>query len=244
MSNRLANIQIILVEPAGARNIGSIARVMKNMGLSQLVLISPECDHLGDEARHMAVHGLDVLEGAIVHPDLPTALKGVHRAVATIGRDTDRVVESPRSVLPWLVAQTQHSTQMGAVIFGREDHGLSNEQLKYAQRYLSIPAHPEYVSLNLAQAVGVCAYELYQASLEEPSVPIAPIVPAALDQLEAYFQQLEVLLLKIGYLHLHTATSRMATLRELVKRSDPSVQDVAMLRGMIRQAEWALKNPG
>jgi tRNA/rRNA methyltransferase len=247
MSEPLANlqskIQIILVEPAGARNIGSIARVMKNMGLTQLVLINPECSHLGNEARHMAVHATDILIQAIIHPDLPTALKGVHHAVATIGRDSDRLVEPPRTVLPWLVAQTQPANSVGAIIFGREDHGLKNDQLKYAQRYLSIPTTAEYQSMNLAQAVGLCCYELHQATLSEPNPNPQPLrQPAALDQLEEYFQQLEALLLKIGYLYPHTAESRMATLRGLVKRSDPTAQDVAMLRGMIRQGEWALNH--
>jgi tRNA/rRNA methyltransferase len=273
MSDLLSHIRIVLVEPAGARNVGAIARVMKNMGLTQLVLVNPECDYGSDMARHMAVHATDVLEQAIVYPDLATALQGVHWAIATIGRDTERDVASPRSLCPWLLTQiAQQQNSWGAVIFGREDHGLNNEQLKYAQRYLSIPAHPAYVSLNLAQAVGICCYELSQASsdmiasdmiapmgesesvaelvaelvgksvAESVSAPSAlPI--ATLDQIEGYFQQLERLLLKIGYLYPHTVSSRMATLREILKRSDPSVQDVAMLRGMIRQFEWALKNP-
>ncbi len=250
MSELLSHIQIVLVEPAGARNVGSIARVMKNMGLTQLVLVNPQCDYGGDAARHMAVHAAAVLEQAIVYPNLAMALQGVHWAIAAIGRDTDRDVESPRVLFPWLLTQmAQQQNSWGAVIFGREDHGLNNEQLKYAHRYLSIPAHPAYVSLNLAQAVGICCYELYQAigAMGAPvgeSVVVPSASPiAALDQIEGYFQQLEGLLLKIGYLYPHTVSSRMATLRELLKRSDPSVQDVAMLRGMIRQFEWALKNP-
>jgi tRNA/rRNA methyltransferase len=242
--DRLQAIQIILVEPAGARNIGSIVRIMKNMGLSRLVLVNPECDHLSDEARHMAVHAADLLETAKICPSLAIALQGVHRAVATIGRDSDRTLESPRSLSPWLLAQ-DHPDQplQTALIFGREDHGLNNDDLKYAQRYLCIPASPDYLSLNLAQAVGICCYELYQASLAE-AVPLAPTPPpAALDQLEGYFHQLETLLLDIGYLYPHTVTSRMESLRTLVKRSDPSAQEIAMLRGMIRQGRWALQNP-
>jgi tRNA/rRNA methyltransferase len=167
-------------------------------------------------------------------------------------------------VLPWLFPlpqaspgnPNQHSTSIhSAIIFGREDHGLSNIELDYAQRYLYIPSHPAYPSLNLAQAVGICCYELAQLATIAPTVDgetaidspspsssasSTPINPASLDQLEAYFNQLEELLLTIGYLHPHTAVSRMATLRDLAKRSDPSHQEVAMLRGMIRQIKWAI----
>jgi tRNA/rRNA methyltransferase len=151
----------------------------------------------------------------------------------------------PRQALPWLLAQEHDRHLEAALIFGREDHGLSNAELKYAQRYVSIPASADYLSLNLAQAVGICAYELYQAAGgsaafpygQRPSPP-----PVALDQLEAYFQQLEALLLNIGYLYPHTITSRMAHLRSLLQRAEPSCHDVAMLRGMLRQVEWALKH--
>jgi tRNA/rRNA methyltransferase len=247
MPSSLDSIAIVLVEPAGARNIGSIARVMKNMGLSQLVLVQPQCDWLSDEARHMAVHAADLLEQAVIHENLAAALSKVHRVVATLGRDSDRPVMSPRQALSWVCADAPVPLQ-SAIIFGREDHGLSNDELKYAQRYLCIPSSPAYQSLNLAQAVGICCYELYLLAMAEDSTPSAliaemPSHPAAQQQIEGYFAQLENLLLRIGYLHSHTVTSRMAHLRELFKQADPSAHDVAMLRGMIRQIEWAIANP-
>jgi tRNA/rRNA methyltransferase len=237
-------IAIVLVEPAGARNVGAIARVMKNMGLTQLVLVQPQCDWLGDEARHMAVHAADLLAQAVVYDDLAAALGNVHRVVATLGRDSDRPVSTPRQALNWLWSEGS-ATVSRAIVFGREDHGLSNDELKYAQRYLCIPSSPAYQSLNLAQAVGICCYELHLLAATDMAVdrPAPQTDPASLQQLEGYFAQLEQLLLRIGYLHPHTATSRMAHLRELLKRADPSHHDVAMLRGMIRQVEWAIANP-
>lgn len=246
MPSPLDSIAIVLVEPAGARNIGSIARVMKNMGLSQLVLVQPQCDWLSDEARHMAVHAADLLEQAVIYEDLAAALSQVHRVVATLGRDSDRPVISPRQALSWVCADSPTPLQ-SAIVFGREDHGLSNDELKYAQRYLCIPSSSDYQSLNLAQAVGICCYELYLLATEDGSIASTPELnltnPANSQQIEGYFAQLENLLLRIGYLHSHTVTSRMAHLRELFKQADPSAHDVAMLRGMIRQIEWAIANP-
>ncbi len=239
----LANIRIVLVEPLGERNIGSVARVMKNMGLSQLVLVNPQCDPWSEAARQMAVHGGKVLAQAVVVASLPEALQGCQRAVATTARDRHlpRPLETPRQVLPWLLAGAAYPV---ALIFGREDRGLSNAELDQAQRFLGIPAHPDYPSLNLAQAVAVCAYELYQQTLE-PRAALADLAPAPqapLEALEDYYQHLEAVLLQIGFLYPHTAAARMAKLRRLGHRAQLSPAELALLRGLLRQVEWAIAN--
>lgn len=240
----LARIKIILVRPLGALNVGSVARVMKNMGLTQLILVEPQCDHLGEEARKMALHALDVLEAARVVASIPEALVGCQRAIATSARSRHLSVEpeNPRTALPWLF-----DTNSSALIFGPEDKGLSNEDLKYAQRFVRIPSSAVYPSLNLAQAVAVCCYELYQTCLENQELAGIELeektnqdTTASLDALERYYQQFESLLLKIGYLYPHTAESRMTKFRLLFNRAQPSANEVAMLKGIISQMEWAL----
>ncbi len=235
--NILSQVSIILVEPAGELNIGSTARIMKNMGLESLILVNPQCDPNSESARLMAVHASDILEEVIVVDSLEKALAGCHRAIATTARSrsVNTPLETPRSTLPWLLAPNLKS----ALIFGPEERGLSNIELAFAQRFVCIPANPEYPSLNLAQAVAVCAYELYQAS-EQASLPKSAIVPAAIEQLEGYYQDLQRMLLKIGYLYPHTAESRMEKFRRLYNRNALSSEEVAMLRGIIRQVDWAI----
>lgn len=237
----LATIRIVLVEPAGALNVGAIARVMKNMGLRHLVLVNPHCDPLGAEARQMAVHAADVLEAATVVATLPDALRGCQRAIATTARPrVATILELPSTVLPWLLEPQLE--EKGAIIFGPEDRGLSNEELNYAQRFVAIPSHPAYAALNLAQAVAICCYELYQLlpTLSSLPSPLSPL-PAALDVLEGYYQHLETVLLAIGYLHPHTAASRMHKFRRLFNRALPSSDEVTMLRGILSQVEWAIR---
>lgn len=229
------------MEPAGALNIGSIARVMKNMRLTRLVIVNPQCEVLGEEAARMAVHALDLLETAQIVPDLTTALQGCTRVIATTARERaiPTQLETPRQALPWLL----ESSQPTALLFGREDSGLTNAELNYAQRYIRIPVSAEYSSLNLAQAVGVCAYELQMCATSaeaqglEPSsqLDIAPV-----EQVEGYYQQLETLLLEIGYLFPHTAAHRMEKIRRLYNRSQLSPNEVALLRGILSQFRWAL----
>jgi tRNA/rRNA methyltransferase len=239
-------IRIVLVEPAGARNIGSISRVMKNMGLTQLVIVNPRCEAQGEEASRMAVHASDLLQAARIVPDLTTALTGCTRVIATTGRE-DRAIptqlETPRQALPWLL----DSPKPTALIFGREDSGLTNTELNYATRYIRIPVGSEYSSLNLAQAVGICAYEIQMcASQIDANLPtVRASIPrstdvAPVELLEGYYQQLETLLLEIGYLFPHTAAPRMEKLRRLYNRSQLSPNEVALLRGILRQVRWAI----
>ena len=247
MSNCLDRIRIILVEPAGALNVGSIARVMKNMGLTQLVIVNPKCDVLGEEATRMSVHAIDLLETTRIVSDLPTALQGCTRVIATTARERaiPTQLETPRQALPWLI----DNTQQAALIFGREDSGLTNAELNYAQRYIRIPVGSEYSSLNLAQAVGVCVYELQMLMQNtDANIPILSQLPqqpdiAPVELIEGYYQQLEALLLDIGYLLPHTALHRMEKIRRLYNRSQLSPNEVAMLRGMLRQVRWSLGEP-
>ncbi|TAF55068.1 MAG: RNA methyltransferase [Oscillatoriales cyanobacterium] len=256
---RLEPITIVLVEPQGALNLGSIARVMKNMGLSRLTLVDPQCDPLGEEARRMAVHAFGLLEQARIVATIPEAIAAVTRTIATTGRNRSSSVETPllppEIGLPWLLDTPS------ALLFGPEDRGLSNEELAYAQRFVSIPSTEAYPSLNLAQAVAVCARDLVRAAEVEgigdrETAPLIPPTPARstiahssdsdpdanaapIGQLEGYYKHLEQVLLEIGYLQPHTASARMEKFRRLFNRSQLSSQEVAMLRGILRQVEWA-----
>ncbi len=256
----IAGVKIILVEPAGPLNVGSVARVMKNFGLNQLVLVNPQCDPWGTQARQMAVHAQDILDAAVSVETLPVALQGCKRAIATTGviHDWDAPLEDPQTALPWLL---EDIGQPAALIFGREDRGLSNQELNYAQRFVRISTTSSYSSLNLATAVAICCYELSlsQGTLTRKdkdrgeslastsyasasSENVADSEIASIEIVEGYYQQLESLLLKIGYLYPHTAVSRMEKFRQLYNRTQLQKHEVAMLRGILRQVEWALSS--
>jgi tRNA/rRNA methyltransferase len=194
----------------------------------------------------MAVHAADVLTQAQVVPSLSEALSGCYRAIATSGNiHPSMPPESPRTVLPWLLEKPS------ALIFGREDRGLTSQELGYSQRQVMIASDPAYTSLNLAQAVGICCYELRQAILGlNDAIPPTPLPvqesiepEATLAELDPYLQHLEALLLRIGYLHPHTAASRMQKFRGIYQRSQLSKAEVALLRGILRQTEWAIQSP-
>jgi tRNA/rRNA methyltransferase len=235
---RFSLTRVVLVEPAGPRNIGSVARVMKNMGFSRLVLVKPQCDPNSEEAQHMAVHAADVLAAAQQVDSIPVAVTDCQWVVATTSREAPLAMPtlSPRLGLPPLLMQPS------ALLFGPEDRGLSDAELNYAQAVVRIPSHPVYPSLNLAQAVAICCYELYQgfALGEISSSPPMPSSLARIEEMEGFYDHLEAILLKIGYLYPHTATRRMEKFRRLFNRSQVSGAEVSMLRGILRQVEWKL----
>ncbi len=252
----MQNIRIVLVEPSGALNVGAIARVIKNMGLRELWLVNPRFDLAEDRyakaAQDLAVHAQDVLDSAKIVNDLPTALEGCHRAIATTGR-AEICAETPEAALKWLLGQDFPSNSdviSGAIVFGREDRGLTNAELAYCQKIVQIPVSPDYPSLNLAQAVAICCYQLRLLSLPvissnlefSANLELKPEDLATIQHLEAYYQDLEAVLLNIGYLFPHTAFARMQKFRHLFNKANLTKTEIDMLRGIIRQINWASSN--
>jgi tRNA/rRNA methyltransferase len=234
-----ASLVLVLVEPAGPLNVGSIARVCANFGVGQLRLVAPRCDHLGEEARRMAVHAGDLLERATLHPDLAGAIADCRRVVATSGRqDPEQVpVEGPEQALGWL-REAQPPTP-SALVFGREDRGLTNDELLQAGRVLRLASDPAYPSLNLSHAVAITLHELRRSPGRTMQMQGTATEPVARGALEATLADAEDLLLEVGFLLPHTAHARMAKLRALLQRAVISAGEIALLRGMVRQLRWA-----
>lgn len=248
-------LHLVLVEPAGARNVGSVARLCANFGIAHLRLVAPRCDPLGAEARQMAVHGASHLEQAGLYPDLAAALADCRRVVAATGRleGPPLPLLPPAEALPWLLAPsppTPAATAQGppppapaALVFGREDRGLSNEELLQAGCLLHIPASPTYPSLNLSHAVAVVLHQLWSLQQAPPPPPeVEPLAPRG--AIEAALADAEALLLEVGYLLPHTAQARMAKLRALLQRAALTDNDLALLRGMVCQFRWASRRGG
>ncbi|MFM2080392.1 MAG: hypothetical protein RLZZ219_1074 [Cyanobacteriota bacterium] len=246
----------MLVEPAGPLNVGSVARLCANFGIAELRLVAPRCDHRGPEARQMAVHAGPLLEQAGIYADLAAALADCRRVVATSGRiePEDLPLAPVGEALAWLQAAgggaagpDGTAVAPGALVFGREDRGLSNDELRMAGRVVRLSTDPAYSSLNLSHAVAICLHELRRPAPRPVAAPVAaskaPAAeggePCARGPLEDALADAEALLLEVGFLHPHTAHARMAKLRALLQRAQVTDPEVALLRGMVRQLRWA-----
>ena len=157
-------IQIVLVETSHPGNIGSVARAMKNMGLANLALINPK-KFPHQEATALAGNATDVLEKAKIFTSIQEAVKHSKVIYATSARD--RTIEWPTLSARDAASEMQELIENEievSILFGREDRGLTNEELQLANKHLIIPAHPDYPVLNIAMSTQVVCYELYQAA--------------------------------------------------------------------------------
>ncbi|MEW6593334.1 MAG: RNA methyltransferase [Thermodesulfobacteriota bacterium] len=236
--NRTA-VCIVLVGPQGNRNLGAVARVMMNFGFTDLRLVAPEADPASEEARHMAVNAADLLAGAGCYADLPAALADCHLAYGTtrrFGRYREEFALPDEAAAVIAALPAGHRV---AMVFGREDSGLTTDELACCQRFLTIPADEALPSLNLAQAVGVCLYEAAKA-IRVGGVPIPqPDEPASGAEYEGLYAHMRQTLLAIGFLDPQNPEHIMRALRRMLGRQGVTSREIRILRGMFSQIDWA-----
>jgi len=234
----LEQIRVVLVRPQHPGNIGAAARAMKNMGLRDLVIVAPRALDL-DAAAIMAVHARDVLERHRRCDTLADAIGDCGLVVAASGRAADEHAEcaSPRELAPAMLSAA--SCNDVALVFGPEDHGLSKDEIMRCQRVLTIPATDAYPSLNLAQAVLICGYELHLAADADAARGLEPrpLAPAALG--EQMFAALERALRAIGFVHRDNGVHMMRAFRRLFGRAALDEYETRIVLGLARQIEWA-----
>jgi tRNA/rRNA methyltransferase len=233
----LHRIAIVLVEPREAGNIGAAARALANMGLSRLVLVRPP-PHLVPDAFRMALAARPILEAAVVSDNLGEALAGFGFVAGTTRRGGAgrRGRVAPRQLAAELPALTAANDV--AVLFGREESGLTNEELQFCQRLVTIPSSEGFGSINLAQSVLLVAHEIFLVAAEGSGEAAAPARRAPTAELEGLFGQMERILLEIGYLHPENPARMMRVFRRLLGRAGPDAREVRALRGVLRQVAW------
>ncbi|MFO7535761.1 MAG: RNA methyltransferase [Kiritimatiellia bacterium] len=238
---RLDRIRIVLVNPLYGGNVGSVCRAMANTGLSELVVVAPPGLDM-EEARKMAVGAKPILEARREVATLAEAVADcglVMGATARLGLYRQHAA-SPREVAPRALEEAEKGPV--ALVFGREDKGLFNEEIALCTHLIRIPSHPNYVSLNLAQAVMVCAYELFVASgTFEAPLEKSGEAPAGLR--ERLFGIWRETLLDIGFMDEDKADHMMLGLRRVWSRGKMTVDDVTILMGIARQMKWRARHP-
>ncbi|HXV75951.1 MAG TPA: RNA methyltransferase [Candidatus Polarisedimenticolaceae bacterium] len=236
-------VRFVLVQPQNAGNVGSAARALKNLGFSRLELVDPACDPRSDEARRMAVDAGDLLDRIRIHPDLDRALTEATTVVGT----TRRLGKHRRPHLALHEASDRlvalaRAGQL-AVLFGREDHGLSDRELDRCTDLVYLPSSREYPSFNLAQAVLLVAYQLLLSD-GAPPYGAGEAPPADHARREAMLQHLERAFLAIGFLGRDTREVVMRRLRRALGRAALTREEVKLLRGVARQTLWAARKAG
>lgn len=155
-------IEVVLVEPEGKQNIGAVARAMMNMKANRLILVNPRCDHLSDESLTYAVHAKSLLTSALIYPTLRQALEGSELKIA-LSRRKGQWRKRDLTLFELGKFLLEYSERRVSLVFGREQNGLTNEEVRLCDIMVSIPASPQFPSLNLSHAVILTLYEIFRA---------------------------------------------------------------------------------
>src|SRR6185369_6408585 len=225
---------VVLVRPREEGNVGSAARAMANMGLSEMILVEPAAA-FGPVATAFAVGARHVLESARRVPDLQTALAPFRRVVGTTSirdRRWEVPLLTPRE-LPAALAADPPDTPT-ALVFGPEVGGLTNEELALASAVVTIPCSPVQPTLNLAQAVLILTYELFLVRGDEAAPVAPPEPPASAAEIDGLLEHAAQVLQKVGFARDDSYQGVLRDLRRLAARAAPDSRDVRILRGICR----------
>lgn len=234
MASALDNVVIVLDEPKDVVNVAGVVRVMKNMGLSRLRLVNPD-DFDVRRITGIAHRTRDLVESAELFATLPEALADTVYAVGTSARAraAQRNYARPRQVAPTLVRRTGEG--LVALVFGREDRGLTNAGLDLCDAIAIVPTVSEYSSLNLAQACLVLCYEVFLAAVDDAPLPTGKrdIGPAGHAELEQMYAALAGGLAEIDFFKgARSPEAVVRTLRTLISRAEPDLREVRLVRAI------------
>jgi len=235
MKVNLDHIAIILVEPQISENIGAAARAMTNMGLSRLGIVNPKNCDLGRVVKMATGSSIDVIEEMQIYGDLKEALRPFQYVVGTTARTgaLRPANVQPRRLAVDLISITQHN--LVALLFGREDCGLSNAHLRYCHAIVRIPT-ADFTSVNLAQAVMILSYEIFLASQETPAQSLPRLANGF--ELEGMYDHLKDILTKIGFIDQNNPGHWMLNIRRFLSRLPLRAREVRIIRGICRQIDW------
>lgn len=232
------NVRVVLVAPEHPGNVGSAARAMFTMGLSQLFVVDPACDPRADEAYRLAHNAAGVVSNLRVVSRLEEALADTVFSIGTTRR-TRRVgylIFSPEDAVEQIGDRARDSA--AAIVFGRESSGLTNPELALCSIQSSIPAATDNHSLNLAQAVLIYCYALHQAS-QSPAQPERSWKPARHVELERFYAHLAETLARLRLKPATTMQSYVARFRRVISRMPIESRDVNLLHKLLAKVDEA-----
>ena len=243
MKKNFTNLKVILVEPNGTLNVGSIARLCANFEVNELRIVSPKCDIFSLEAKKMALKGQRYIDNCKIFNNIEKAIFDCDLVLATSGRidlSKDSSFESPEDISNWIASFDQINNL--AVLFGREDRGLSNSELLFAQKIFNIKTSKKYPSLNLSHAVSIILYELNKCKTKNVKKDLKVFNLASSKQINESFLELEEMLIKTGYLLKHTSYSKISKFKKYILKANTSSHEINVLRGIVHQINWFINN--
>ena len=243
LGKNFSNLKVILVEPNGPLNVGSVARLCSNFEVDELRIVSPKCDIFSLEAKKMALKGRKYLDNCKIFDKLEDAIFDCDLVVASCGRvdvSKDSFFESSENIVNWILSFEEINNL--AIVFGREDRGLTNNELLLANKTFNIPTSKSNPSLNLSHAVSIVLYELNKSSKRNANKQLEVFNLASSKQIHDSFEEIEEMLLGVGYLLEHTSSAKISKFKNYIFRANTSRHEINVLRGIVHQISWFLNN--
>ena len=243
LEKNFANLKVILVEPNGPLNVGSIARLCSNFEVQELRIVSPKCNIFSLEAKKMALKGQKYLDDCMIFDDLEKAIFDCDLVLASSGRidvSRDSLFESSENIFSWILSFKKINNL--AIIFGREDRGLTNNELLLANKIFNIPTSYNNPSLNLSHAVSIVLYELNKSYKRNFNKELKVFNLASSKQIHDSFEEIEEMLLRVGYLLKHTSKAKIRKFKSFISRANTSKHEINVLRGIVHQINWFLND--
>jgi len=243
LGKNFSNLKVILVEPNGPLNVGSVARLCSNFEVDELRIVSPKCDIFSLDAKKMALKGQKFLDNCKIFYNLENAIFDCDLVLASCGRidvSKDSFFESSEDVFNWTTSFKKINNL--AIIFGREDSGLTNDELLMANKTFNIPTSMNNPSLNLSHAVSIALYELKKSSKRNFDKELKVFNLASSKEVHDTFVEIEEMLLRVGYLLKHTSKAKISKFKNFILRANTSMHEVNVLRGIVHQINWFLNN--
>ena len=243
MKRNILNLKVVLVEPSGPINVGSIARLCSNFEVNELRIVSPQCNIFSLEAKKMALKGKRFINDCQIFNSIEQAVFDCDLVLATCGRidlSNDIECEYPEKISKWISSFKKINNL--AILFGREDRGLSNNELLFANKIFNIKTSSNYPSLNLSHAVAIILYELNKCTKNNPKKDKKFFYLASSKQIYETFKDLEDMLIKTGYLLEHTSFSKISKFKKFALRAKTTSHEINILRGIVHQINWFLNN--
>ena len=237
----LNSVRVVLVGTTHPGNIGATARAMKNMGIVNLALIKPK-DFPSNEAIYRSKAAKDVLESAQIYENLEDAVSDCELVIGTSarGRTVPWPVLSPKEAADRVAVHSENNKV--AIVFGREDRGLTNQELGLCNLHVHIPADPEYSSLNLAQAVQILVYEIRVSILKDQEYEEYWDVDLATnEQTERLIDHMDELMQEVEFYDVQNPRKLLLRVRRFFKRSRIDVMEANIFRGLFAAIQKKLK---
>ncbi|MBI5557946.1 MAG: RNA methyltransferase [Deltaproteobacteria bacterium] len=231
-------VSVVLVEPQGALNIGSICRVMMNFGFTDLRLVKPRADHLSKQARDMAVNARDLLKKAMMFPTLAEALADCSLCLGATRRSGKYRQEFLEPHETRAMVAKNNAKGKTALVFGREDDGLTTAELGLCQFFVTIATDAALPSLNLAQAVAICLYEISKGQRPSREIPPPGVDRAESMAVEVMYEHMRRTLTEADYLDPQNPDHILHTFRRIFGRTGLDEREVRILHGLWSRIDW------